>query len=117
MTTSPYAWVIDRDNLERSLSESSASEPVGCEGVTGPRTANGTTKAEFEANYQHHHKFEMRDDDRILYVTGTLYWNGNPNNPSDDHDEFSYGPLRDYGAPAMGCVMVSYPGRPEFDCG
>ncbi|ORW08078.1 MULTISPECIES: hypothetical protein [Mycolicibacter] len=111
MTTSLYAWIIDRDHLERSLNEFNHNEPVGCEGVYGPRGANGDTKAALDANYEHHHTFEMRDDDGILYVTGTLYWNGDP------EFEVTYMPLRDYGAPAMGCVRVSYPGHPEWDCG
>ncbi len=117
MTTSPYAWIIDRDDLERSLSENNHSQRVGCEGVCGPRDANGNTKDALAANYQHHHTFQMRDDDGILYVTGTLYWNGNPNNPGDGEYEVTYAPLRDYGAPGMGCVLVTYPGRPEWDCG
>lgn len=90
---------------------------MGCEGVVGPRGANGQTKAELEGNYPHRHVFKMYDDDGILYVTGTLYWVGSPDNPGSEVDEFTYGPLRDYGDPALGCVRVAYPGRQHWDCG
>lgn len=55
----------------------------------------------------------MYDDDNILYVTGTLFWNGE----SEPAEEFAYAPLRDYGTPGLGCVLVRYTGRPDWDCG
>lgn len=73
--------------------------------------------AELHANYQHRHSFELWDDDRILNASGTLFWNGQPDSPDDDNDDFVYGPLRDFGGPALGCVRVAYPGRPGWDCG
>ena len=117
MSTSLYAWHVDRDELERTENRVDGPGVVGCEGVVGPRGANGQTKAELDANYPHHHAFKMYDDDGILYVTGTLYWVGDPDSPASDHDDFTYGPLRDYGGPALGCVRVAYPGRPHWDCG
>lgn len=117
MTTSPYAWVIDHDYLERADHPAAGPEPIGCEGTVGPSTANGATAAELQANYQHRHSFELWDDDRIRNASGTLFWNGDPDSPDDDNDDFVYGPLRDFGGPALGCVRVAYPGRPGWDCG
>ena len=55
----------------------------------------------------------MYDDDGILYVTGTLFWDGE----SEPEEEFVYAPLRDYGMPGLGCVLVRYTGRSAWDCG
>lgn len=128
MSTSPYAWIIDQDHLSGPGGEFyDPSEPDdNCIGVTGPRDADisddenvdyESAKAALARNYEHHHQFRMYDDDKILYVTGTLYWNGDPDSPDDDEDDYVYGPLRDYGHGGLGCVLIQYTGRPEWDCG
>lgn len=110
---STYAWIIDKDHL--SGPDSDNPEPrYCCEGTSGPRDARGESKDEFRANYQHHHQFRMYDDDRILYVTGTLFWDGDADNPSEEQ---VYGPLGDYGIGGMGAVEIRYTDRPQWDCG
>ena len=102
--SSAYAWRIDQDHL--------APEPTNAVGVAGPRDARLDTHGN-PTGYAHCHQFRMYDDDGILYVTGTLFWDGE----SAPEEEFSYAPLRDYGMPGLGCVLVRYTGRPDWDCG
>jgi hypothetical protein len=104
---SSYAWIIDTDHLADDGSRGDA-------GMVGPRDANGGTKEALSRNYSHHHQFRMFDDDQELYYTGTLFWNGDAANPSE---EYVYGPLGDYGMPGAGCVLIAYTDKPEWDCG
>lgn len=124
--TSPYAWIIDQDHLHDEDDKANGYDSQV--GVAGPGDADipddvtnrddyTELKETLAKNYQHHHQFRMYDDDQILYVTGTLYWNGDPDSPDDDNDDYVYGPLRDYGMGGMGCVTVCYTGRKEWDCG
>lgn len=101
---SAYAWRIDEDHLD--------SEPPNAVGVAGPRDARLDDQGN-PTGYAHHHQFRMYDDDNILYVTGTLFWDGE----SEPEEEFAYAPLRDYGTPGLGCVLVRYTGQPHWDCG
>lgn len=102
---SDYAWVIDTDHLDGT---------DGDAGVIGPRDARGDDKSELSANYAHRHQFRMYDDDGELYYTGTLFWDGDADNP-EEHQV--YGPLGDYGMPGAGCVVVKYTGQPGWECG
>lgn len=99
---SDYAWRIDHDHL---------SDP-GEIGTTGPRSA-ALDRAGVPAGYQHTASFQMFDDDQILYVTGTLFWNG----AADPAEHQAYGPLGDYGMPGLGAVRIHYPANPSWDCG
>lgn len=99
---SDYAWRIDKDHL------SDPGEDYCSQGIVGPRNA-----APVET-YAHHHQFRMYDDDGELYVTGTLFWNGEADNPSD---EATYSPLRDYGMGGLGCTLIKYTDRPYWDIG
>lgn len=103
--SSDYAWRIDRDHLAESPDESEV-------GRVGPRDA-AVDAAGIPTGYEHTATFKLYDDDNILYSTGTLYWNG-----STGPEEYQvYGPLGDYGMPALGAVSVRYPGHPSWDCG
>jgi hypothetical protein len=132
MTPSPYAWLIDQDHLSGPGGRfyNPAKPGDHCVGICGPRDVDLTTdevdsddhaviRTALERNYEHRHQFRMYDDDGILYVTGTLFWNGDPDDPdsADDGDEVCYAPLRDYGAGGLGCALIKYTGRPEWDCG
>ena len=108
---SHYAWIIDQDHLSGPKSDHFDPEYC-CESLIGPRNANGTDKDELTHNYEQHHQFRMYDDDGILYVTGTLYWNG-----GEPDEDYVYGPLADYGTPGMGAILIKYTGKPEWDCG
>lgn len=127
---SPYAWIIDQDHLTGPGGQFYDPEDPDddCVGLIGPHGARVSetalpfyemAKTELCTNYQHRHQFRMYDDDGILYVTGTLFWNGDEDDPdtAGDSDEVCYAPLRDYGEGGLGCVVVKYTGRPEWDCG
>jgi len=139
--TSPYAWVLDRDHLYEQDPPDPDTGPTVLSnvGTVGPGDANvqfpdddadlyteeqwrDVVKESLARNYQHHHQFRMYDDDGILYVTGTLYWNGSPTNPDFDAEnhwqgEICYSPLREYGEGALGAVEIRYTDRKEWDCG
>lgn len=106
MGHSPYAWIIDTDHLAEDGEDGDA-------GVIGPRDAAGESKSELERSYGHRHQFRMYDDDGELYYTGTLFWSGD----AEPDEEVVYGPLGDFGMPNAGCVLIKYPGRPDWDCG
>lgn len=102
--SSDYAWRIDRDHLE-----SGHSPEVG---RTGPSDAT-LDAGGYPVGYEHSATYELYDDDKVRYVTGTLYWNGE----QDPAEHQAFGPLGDYGLPGMGAVAVHYPGHPSWDCG
>lgn len=102
--SSDYAWRIDRDHLTPG--------DDGEVGRTGPRDAALAADG-IPTGYQHKATFKLYDDDKILYSTGTLYWNGAAA-PEEHH---AYGPLRDYGMPGLGAVLVHYPGHDSWDIG
>jgi len=106
--TSTYAWIIDKDHLYAGQDYLRQEA-----GTIGPRDANGSTKQELAANYPQHHQFRMYDDDGILYYTGTLYWD----DEGEPLEEYTYGPLFDYGAPNAGAVVIKYTDRPGWECG
>ena len=112
---SSYAWIIDKDHLSKG-----PNDPMGNEkGVVGPRDAKVSDDAvsyslkcaELARNYENRARFKMYDDDRELYYSGTLYFDGVAG------EEASYSPLADFGSPNAGCVAVLYPGNPGMDCG
>jgi hypothetical protein len=119
---SDYAWIIDVDHLNGPGGEFyNPDKPESIAGISGPSDARAsaealrspeTAKAALARNYVSSNEFHMYDDDGILYVTGTLFWDGGA---PDEHQV--YGPLGDYGMPALGCVTVRYTGHPEYDCG
>lgn len=120
--SSPYAWIIDQDHLTGPGGEFYRPEDDE-KGIVGPHNADiprwrlsdyDQSKACLLANYQHHHQFRMYDDDGELYYTGTLYWNGEADQLTEEQ---AYGPLGDYGMPNAGAVEIRYTGRKEWDCG
>lgn len=100
-----YAWVITTDHLNDDTdSESNAV------GITGPRNASQSLLARLERGEGH--TFNLWDDDENLYYTGRLITDG------DMADEqHCFAPLDDFGAGWAGCVAVTWPGHPEWDCG
>lgn len=114
--SSHYAWIIDRDHLTGPGGEF-ANPNEDEKGVMGPRDADVAggsyedNKAELTRNYKAHNQFRMYDDDGILYYTGTLYHDGEPD------EEACYGPLGDFGMPNAGAVLIKYTGQPGMDCG
>ncbi|MBZ4631375.1 hypothetical protein BB737_07740 [Mycobacterium avium subsp. hominissuis] len=108
---SVYAWRIDRDHLGSGADEWGIGME-SCVGVVGPRDArlDGDGKPN---GYPHRHEFRMYDDDGELYVTGTLFWDGD----AEPDESVLFGPLRDYGAGGLGCTRIAFPGRPEWEIG
>jgi hypothetical protein len=102
--SSDYAWRIDIDHLTPG--------DDGDTGRVGPRDA-AVDSNDIPTGYEHRATFKLYDDDKILYSTGTLYWNGSA--APEEHQ--AYGPLGDYGMPALGAVTVRYPGHTSWDCG
>lgn len=105
---SHYAWIIDKDHLYDGQ-DYLADEA----GTVGPYNAPSSNRQILGVSYAHRHQFRMYDDDGILYYTGTLYWNGDP----EPDEEYVYGPLADFGEPNAGAVLIKYTGKPEWDCG
>jgi len=105
MNSSDYAWRIDQDHL----ASGGESAEVG---QAGPRNAD-VDDTGMPRGYQHQATFQLFDDDDILYNTGTLFWNGT----AHPQEHQAYGPLGDYGMPALGAVSVRYPGHQSWDCG
>ncbi len=100
---SVYAWRIDEDHL--------VSAPPNAVGVAGPRDARLDDQAIRRAT-------PTATSSGCMTTTTSctspgLFWNGE----SEPAEEFAYAPLRDYGTPGLGCVLVRYTGRPDWDCG
>ncbi|QGJ91380.1 hypothetical protein SEA_BACHOME_88 [Mycobacterium phage Bachome] len=112
---SNYAWIIDKDHLFEPGDDPSWND----KGTVGPADANLSDEAERIAqkwdelgtNYEHQASFRMYDDDRVLYYSGALYWNG------DMREEYAYAPLGDFGMGNAGAVFIEYIDHPEWDCG
>lgn len=105
MGASPYAWIIDIDHLADSSSDEA--------GTVGPHDAAGDDKDALASHYPNRHQFRMYDDDEELYYTGTLFWIGD----AEPEEEFTYGPLGDFGTPNAGAVSVRYTDKSSWDCG
>jgi hypothetical protein len=70
--TSEYAWRIDQDHLD----ELDPSDTVpSCVGATGPHDMGEI------GSYPNACRFSMYDDDGVLYISGVLWWHGDPDNP------------------------------------
>jgi hypothetical protein len=103
---SAYAWVIDRDHLAEEYEEPAERSDAG---LTGPRRATDEDLARLEAGEGH--QFTMWDDDGEHYYTGRIVWAG-----EDPDEDLMVAPLRDYGRPGAGAVVIKYPGHPDWTC-
>ncbi len=102
-----YAWRITVDNLV----EAGTSDPEESEvGVTGPRDAPAELLARLDRGEGH--TFRMYDDDGILYYTGKAVWRDD----AGDHEDHLVGPLRDFGSPNAGAVLIRWHGKPDWTC-
>ena len=79
---SKYRWIIEKDHISGE-----------CNGVSGPQNYNPKIK---EGKV----KFELFDDDKILYYTGVLF---------GKYEGFE--PLDDFGMPNAGCTLVKINGE------
>lgn len=97
-----YAWIIDTDHL---FEESEPGEPGWTPdeaGTMGPRNASDALIARLKAGEGE--KFQMFDDDGILYYTGRIVYSS-PDGPESEED---FGPLDDFGRPNAGAVDIKY---------
>ena len=108
-----YGWLITRDHLnEDSHHPEDESSEVG---IMGPWNISPDFREKFEEYKGFLEKgvtppyikgqrtFKMYDDDGILYYTGIILG-------EVEGDE----PLRDFGGPNAGCVLIKYPRYPEL---
>lgn len=97
-----YAWIITTDHTE---------DDEGDAGVIGPRTATDEDIARLQAGEGD--TFRMYDDDGELYYTGRLVVSGDTDH-SDE--EACVAPLRDYGTPNAGAILIKWQGHPDREC-
>ena len=109
-----YGWLITRDHLfEDSHGQ---ADDIGSEvGIMGPWNISPDFREKFEEYKSFLEKgvtppyikgqktFKMFDDDGILYYTGIILGEA-------EGDE----PLRDFGGPNAGAVLIKYPRYPEL---
>lgn len=115
--SSTYGWVITKDHLaddEERKNGETAEEVMGPGGID-PAIEKALGGEKDPAI--HLHTFRMYDDDGILYYTGRAGWaadtelyNGAP------HEDILVGPLRDFGTPNAGAVLIKWEGQPRWTC-
>lgn len=102
-----YAWLITKDHLFDGATNQTANpewQMPDEAGTTGPSDATPEQLAALADNQGH--VFRMYDDDGILYYSGRMV---------GDPSEYSDGPLRDFGGPNAGAVLIKWAGHPEWD--
>lgn len=101
---SEYAWIITTDYLAETLDMESEV------GVIGPRDATEKQIADLKAGKGR--TFTMYDDDGARYYKGRLVSvNGEMESATDD---FCIAPLRDFGTPNAGAILIKWAGHPEW---
>jgi hypothetical protein len=105
------AWIITKDYIAEDPGVAYPGSPglPTDVGTIGPRDASDADIAALKAGKGH--AFALYDDDHNLYYRGRAIWS------EDDEEEGPYGPLGDFGGPNAGCVLITYAGHPEYDCG
>lgn len=96
MSNRNYAWLITKDFL---VTEESGPEGTNSNspGVNGPRDH----KIPLEMIKLNGRKFQMFDDDGVLYYEGFGL-------NCEGHE-----PLQDFGSPNAGCTEIKWEGEPE----
>jgi hypothetical protein len=95
-----YAWVITKDHLDNSSTESL----TGDVGIIGPMDAFLDSKTDI-TKHPDAKKFRMYDDDGELYYTGYIVVEGEP---ATEFGEECFNPLNDFGTPNAGAVRIAY---------
>lgn len=104
---SDYGWIITKDHLFDPTIDSPEDDETG---KMGP--SDIPENLETLLNLGHGYVFYIYDDDRELYYSGRLVFNG------DEPDEdMLAGPLDDFGRPNAGAIMIEYKGHPEWNIG
>lgn len=104
---STYGWIITKDHLWNPEYDSPEDNETG---TIGPSDITPELKALLNSGKGH--TFYMRDDDRELYYTGKLVWDG-----EEPDEEALAGPLDDFGRPNAGAIMIDYHERPDWSIG
>lgn len=108
-----YAWLITKDHLAES-DKVEVTDPYPLleseVGTMGPEDADEGSLAALGNG--HGKTFRMYDDDGILYYTGRMVVTGGND---ADFAEYSDAPLRDFGGPNAGAVLIKWQGHPEWD--
>lgn len=107
MTTSNYAWIIDRDRLaEEEGPQYQLDNPSPCNdnavGMTGPRNI-GDNDLDALMTGGKGQRFRILDDDDEVYYEGRIILAASAMN-----GEEMFGPLDDFGAPNAGCTSIQY---------
>lgn len=94
-----YAWIIDKDHIHDPEDKHSRTSA----GVMGPRDA--TREDIFHLMNGEGEKFQMYDDDGILYYSGRQIVTGET---TRDSAEAMFAPLDDFGGPNAGAVTIRW---------
>lgn len=94
---STYAWMVTEDHLYEGLSDEKSSV-----GVSGPSDAPAELLIQLAQGKGI--RFQMKDDDGILYYRGRFVSSVDPDATSEE----AFGPLEDYGTPNAGAVTIEY---------
>lgn len=93
-----YAWRIDTWPEVEDIGTIEPPETV----VTGPRDAPDDLIARLAKNEGV--RFRLKDDDGLIYCKGRILYT----DPDNVGETEAFGPLDDYGTPAMGCTSLEY---------
>ncbi len=98
-----YGWIITKDHLTEESDDSEV-------GVIGPRDIPESLEAQLKAGKGH--TFRMYDDDGELYYTGKAVWSAK----GEPSEAGMVAPLRDFGTPNAGAVLIKWHGEPDWTC-
>lgn len=103
---SNYGWIITVDHLSDSLGDLPSEV-----GTIGPRDIPAEIEEQLAAGKGH--TFRMYDDDGELYYTGKAIL---PSGDDSDNEDWLVAPLRDFGSPNAGAVLIKWHGKPDWTC-
>ena len=111
-----YAWIITKDHLNGPGGEFAGQGYADEAGTMGPSDAPQELQDRLRRGEGH--TFRMYDDDGNLYYTGKALGTGEDEPVGENASEnFCYGPLRDYGAPNAGAVVIRWHGHQGWEVG
>lgn len=115
-----FAWIITKDHLYDGDEE--FWDGIGIsdsKDTTGPREAPDLLVNMLKTDTAHRNvktfKFDMYDDDTILYYSGRLaVFTSNLDKDGEPSEEALSAPLADFGKPNSGAVLIKYAGHPSW---